>query len=117
MGSRSNNGNHRVQKIAETSTFTVRVTGLAPDVVPGATFSAAGPSAVGPFTLDDSPSSPAPDGQATPNLVPGTYTIAAPDAVAGHLLKSVTCTNGASGEFGATSLPVNVKAGQSVTCT
>ncbi|HMG26026.1 MAG TPA: hypothetical protein VKH36_04340 [Acidimicrobiia bacterium] len=80
-------------------------------MVPGATFSAAGPSAVGPFTLDDSPSSPAPDSQATPNLVPGTYTIAAPVAVAGHFLKSVTCTNGA------TSLPVKVKAGQSVTCT
>jgi hypothetical protein len=108
--------NDRVQKVTETSTLTIRLAGIAPDLTDSATFSVSGPTPISAFALDNNPGTSTPDQRVTTNRVPGTYTISAPENVNGHILQSITCTNGASGGL-LTSFPVTVQAGQSVTCT
>ncbi len=110
-------GNDRIQRIAESSTLTVRVVGLAQDVVPGATFTVTGPTPIAPFTLDDASATPTPDSRTTSGLVPGSYVVQNPANVSGHLPTSVSCSNGQSAGAGTTNMTVTVKAGASVTCT
>jgi hypothetical protein len=109
--------NDRVVRVAESATLTVRITGLAPDVVPGAAFTVTGPSVVAPFTLDNATATPTPDVNTTTGLVPGSYVVQNPANVAGHLPTSVSCSNGQAAGGGITSLAVSVKAGANVTCT